>query len=72
MRYKKARWWGIEPCGYNSRGGDFIIYGVKINYGDWCGRTHLLHNAKMFLDHPRIRRKDRDWLRGVLKEYGYV
>lgn len=70
MRYKKARWWGLEPCGYRDDNDNFVIYGVKINYGDWCGRTHLIHNARMLVSHPRIRRKDRDWLDSVLKEKG--
>jgi len=64
-RYKKARWWGLWPCAYK---GD--VFGVKVDYGDWWGPTVLIHNAKYLTYHPRIRRKDRDWLLSVLKEKG--
>jgi hypothetical protein len=68
-RYKKARWWTLWPCGYtDTKTGEFEIYGVKINYGDWCGKTHLMHDAKMLISHPRIVRKDRDWLRSILEK----
>lgn len=69
-RYNKARWWTLWPCGYTGTDGEYHIFGVKICYGDWRGSTHLLldKGTVPLAYHPRIKRKDRDWLKKLLVE----
>lgn len=73
-RYKKARWWKLVPSVnmYTKSDDYLVVYGVKINYGDWLGPTILMHDAKILLDHPRIIKKDRDWLQMELEEQGLI
>jgi hypothetical protein len=64
-----ARWWGVVVCRnmYEKSKSYLKPYGFKIDYGDWCGRTFLLHEARFLMTHPRLTKKARQIVKDILE-----